>query len=351
MSGVSTGSTSALTLLSHRVFEFLDSASGAVRVLTLDFSKAFDKVLHEVILCAASRFDIPCNILCWLKDFLRCRQQRVLWNGRFSSWSFISSGVPQGSVLGPLLFTMVVDELKPVFSNSCFIKYADDVSILHFVRSPSEDNLQGEFNHCVDWSKRNSLPLNFRKCNVLDICTKRSLSLSPVCISSDCYLPRVDSVKILGVYYSSDLRWNTHVSYIVSKASRRIFIIRNLRRSGCSSDLIFKVYVAFMRSVLLYAYPSFCNLPSYLTNRLVAVEKRVRRIIAAEVNQEDITQAGTKYCTNLFNSILSNPSHPLRALFEVAPSTATRSSSTLRPPFAKTKRLSNSFIKFSKRLS
>ena len=191
-------------------------------------------------------------------DFLFNRQQRVFGNNCNSPWSVIPSGVPQGSVLGPLLFTLVVNDLKPLFSNSCIIKYADDVSLLHFVRSSSDDHLQEEFDKCMRWSRCNYLPLNFSKCQVLDFCTKKCLSLTPVFFSGS-PLPQVETAKILGVFLSSDLSWNAHISYIVSKASHRVFIIRNLKRSACSSELIFRAYVAFVRSILLYTFPSFCN--------------------------------------------------------------------------------------------
>ena len=171
-------------------------------------------------------------------DFLFNRQQRVLWNNCYSPWSVIPSGVPQGSVLGPLLFTLVVNDLKPLFSNSCIIKYADDVSLLHFVRSSSDDHLQEEFDKCMRWSRCNYLPLNFSKCQVLDFCTKKCLSLTPVFFSGS-PLPQVETAKILGVFLSSDLSWNAHISYIVSKASHRVFIIRNLKGRLVLQNLFF----------------------------------------------------------------------------------------------------------------
>ena len=135
----------------------------------------------------------------------------------------------------------------------------------------------------------------------------------------------------------------------MSRASRRIFIIRNLKRSACSPELIFRAYVAFVRSILLYAFPSFCNLPLYLFKHIVAIEKRVFRIIDDNIVQDDLSQAASKCCESLFNRILSNSNHPLRNLFVEAPSTATISKCILRLPFAKTKRFAKSFIKICKR--
>ena len=122
-----------------RILNFLDTP-GAVRVLSIDFSKAFDNVLHYRIINSAVEFQLPMKIIEWLHSYLSHRFQCVRVHNTFSSRSKISSGVPQGSVLGPLLFCMAIDKFTCVSPNSMCLKYADDVTILHFIRSPSDDN-------------------------------------------------------------------------------------------------------------------------------------------------------------------------------------------------------------------
>jgi len=343
------GTTCALVLAYHKILEFLDARSGAVRILSVDFSKAFDKLLHSRLLSACSDFGFPPFLLNWIASFLTSRRQRVFLNGSFSAWSDVSSGVPQGSILGPILFCLAVNNLSPVCSNSVFIKYADDVSVLHFVRDSSDDNLQQEWDNIVSWSSSAMLPINYLKCKVMNVCTNKSLHLSSVSLSGGGFLEEVLSLSFLGVVFSHDLKWNAHVDKILKKACKRIFILINLRRSACPKDLMFQSYSVFIRSVLLYAYPVWCNTPSYLTRKLSAVERRALRIIGSPSSQfPSLFDVADNTCKKLMYSIEACDDHPLSALFNRRTFRHARCSRRYTAPHTKTVRLGNSFIKYSK---
>ena len=143
------------------------------------------------------------------------------------------------------------------------------------MRDSSEDNLQYEWDHIIHWSASVALPINFLKCNVLNIVTKKSLSLSDIVLTDGNTLDVVQCLSFLGVTLSNDMKWNAHINKIVKKASKRMFILYNLKRSGCSDQLMFLSYCIYIRSVLLYAFPAWCNVPSSLTWKLRVVERRL----------------------------------------------------------------------------
>lgn len=342
------GVTSALILTQHKILEHLDCVSGAVRLMSVDFSKAFDKLLHSVIIKACFKFDIPFPIIRLIVSFLSNRFQRVCVNGTCSSWSLVTSGVPQGSVLGPVLFCLVIDDLTPVCENTSIVKYADDVTFLHFIRTASDDKLQSEMCHLVSWSTFVKLPINFDKSCVMDIITKRNMSLNDVYLPDGNVLNKVSSLSFLGVTFCYNLKWNLHIDAVMKKVCKRLFIIYNLRRAGCSKQVMFDCYIAFIRSVLLFAFPCFCNSPDYLLSQLSSFEKRVFRIMGSHGEFPLLLDVANKICNKLFSNIVKHQDHLLRDIFHTVEGRPTRQSSHLRPPFARTERFRRSFICFCK---
>ena len=341
------GTVSALVATNHRILEFLDKSSGCVRILSIDFSKAFEKIPHSTILKACYKFGLSLPCIKWISSFLSDRVQRVMIEDKASSWSSITSGVPQGSVIGPVLFCMAIDDLSSSCSNTSVIKYADDVSFLHFLKDPSDDNLQREWDNLIDWPHNSGLPINTKKCHVTNITTKKDFQLSPVIMSNGSPVEERQSFTFLGVIFSSDLKWNLHFDFLYKKAMRRIFIIRNLRRSGCPQKLMVRAYIAFIRSVLLYAFPCVCNAPKFLLDKICRVERRVVRIMGTEVTPS-LLSAADETCRKLFASVASFPQHPLREMFITNNGRrSVRTNRVLRKPFAKTKRFASSFIRYA----
>ncbi|MEL7309767.1 MAG: reverse transcriptase domain-containing protein, partial [Pseudomonadota bacterium] len=205
------------------------------------------------------------------------RLQRVSSEQVLSRWSEVTSGVPQGSVLGPVLFALCIDSLSPICANSACFKYADDVTFLHFIRKDSDDVLQSEWNNLEKWSRDVGLFLNLDKCCVMNCVTKKSLVMKPLTTLNSVTIRTVNTVRLLGVLFSSNLTWNDHFSLVTKKCFKRFFILRNLRNAKCPSFILHRCYVAFIRSVMLYAFPCLCNAPKYLMAKFLCVERRASR--------------------------------------------------------------------------
>lgn len=291
--------------------------------------------------------NLPSQAVSWISSYLSDRRQCVRLRDRSSSWRSLPSGVPQGSIIGPLLFSISVSSLSPLHDNSKVVKYADDITILHFMRKDEDDLLQGEFNSVISWSNAAGLQLNLSKCSVTNFVTKASLCCSPIFCPDGVALPVCSDVKILGVVFSDNFSWNKHVQNQVKKACKRIYLLRNLKRADCDDIILFNVYTSLIRSVLLFAYPCFCNAPMYLHDILLKVERRACRIIFKDKKYDcqDFSEAAKRMCENLFQRILSANDHPLRDLF-VDRAPTPRNPCLLGRPLARTKRLSNSFVRF-----
>jgi hypothetical protein len=314
--------------------------------MSIDFKKAFEKLQHSVIMSAAEKFDLPAHTLHWIGDFLRERFQRVALPTQLSPWVPVTSGVPQGSVLGPILFCLALNSLRACHNNTSIIKYADDVTFLHSIRKAEDDCLQSEWNNLARWSEANNLPINAKKCRVLDIITRKKMTLEPIECGDGSCLTQVSDMLLLGVTISSSMKWDMHIDNVLNKARKRFFVLVNLRKSGCSPSLNFRTYCSLLRSVLLYAYPVFCNAPLRLMEKLCRFERRCFRVIGSG-DFPTLTQVGQAFALKLFREVEVTAQHPLRELFTERVGGRTRSRQCFLPLRSKTKRLSSSFMKFA----
>lgn len=208
-----------MALIQHKVLRFLDETSGAVRLLLVDLSKAFDCATSSVTTQALSRLGLPKELIYWTHSYMGGRHQAVKFGGRSSEWREASSGVPQGSVHGPFLFATIVDNLRPLMPNSVTVKFADDMTVLHFIRNPKDDKLNAEWSHIKEWCAGAQLRPNPNKTKILNIVTSKRLTT--FCEVSELGVPleTVDSTRLLGITISNDLSWDRHVEDVVSRAS------------------------------------------------------------------------------------------------------------------------------------
>src|SRR5437867_4960454 len=140
-------------------------------IIYLDFAKAFDTVSHNMLYFKLQKFGITGDLLKWIIAFLSNRSQRVVINGVFSSFCKVSSGVPQGSVLGPLLFLLFINDLPEfLHDNVSCVLFADDVKIYKDITSVADSEImQSTLNEIQNWSLMWKLELSPHKCVVLHL--------------------------------------------------------------------------------------------------------------------------------------------------------------------------------------
>ena len=228
----------------------MHNEQNACVVFLLDFARAFNKVPHSVVLqkMRALRIgDHPCE---WLADFLRDRSQYVLYGGVTSSLSPVLSDIIQGSLLGPMLFTGVINDLSSQLETCKIFLFADDGKTVGPARSTVDsDAVQRDLHTIGGWSYRNRLSLNMEKCVCLHYGSKNWRSIYVI---NDQPVQNADSSADLGVTRTCDFRYNDHVNQICFKARRLAGMVFKL---FSSKDIRFltQVFITYIRPLTEYA--------------------------------------------------------------------------------------------------
>ena len=190
----------------------------------LDFAKAFDSVPHKRLLNKLQAYGITGKKLKWVEDFLTDRQQRVIVAQEKSSWTKVMSGIPQGSVLGPLLFIVFINDLPSVAVNSLMKIFADDTKVFKAISTIQDaEDLQTDIDKLTLWAKKWQLPYNELKCKVIHL-GKRNINHN---YTMNGYNLQTDTEeKDLGVTFDTNLTFQPHIGNIISKANSRVGIIK-----------------------------------------------------------------------------------------------------------------------------
>ena len=220
----------AITQLSAEILESLDKKKYTTGVF-LDLSKAFDTINHNTLLKKLEHYGIRGVALEWFRNYLHDRKQYVSYNGEISSQQDVTCGVPQGSVLGPLLFIIYTNDLPNALRDSRCILFADDTTIYYTSDdlNTTATILSNELEQLTEWFRANKLSLNATKTNYI-IFNKTQLVLPDIelKIGTD-RINRVYNTKFLGVYIDSKLNWNKHLQYCSNKLSSGLYAIKNVK--------------------------------------------------------------------------------------------------------------------------
>ena len=206
-------STMALIKSQHRWLEWLDKNANYVRVLSFDFSKAFDSVPHDLLFEKVKKLPINPYVVNWIISFLENRVQRVMVDGIVTEYLYINRGVPQSTVLGPVLFSIMLDDIKTADPNNALVKFADDLT-LGVPGNESGDTSRSEAACLQDWAEKNRMPLNLEKTYEMVVRRRTSVVL-PELIPS---IKRKTWLKLLGVTLQDNpCNWDLHFEEMLKK--------------------------------------------------------------------------------------------------------------------------------------
>jgi hypothetical protein len=262
--------------------DFLLSAMDSdiqVDAVYTDFSKAFDKINHNLLIDKLYKMGIHGNLLRWIDSYIRNRSQAVCLKGYCSRFLHVPSGVPQGSHLGPVLFSLYINDMGDIFKDSSHLLYADDTKIYRCIATNADClKLQSDIDALSRYCYNNQLFLNVDKCSVISYTRKRSPILFDYTLGNF-PLKRVEIIRDLGIIMDSKVKFDIHIDTIISRAFKSLGFINRVSKPFNKVHSLKILYYSFVRSILDFAcvvwHPHF----KYHVNRIESVQKKFIKIL------------------------------------------------------------------------
>lgn len=259
---------------SNDILKSMDKGHAVDAVYT-DFAKAFDKICHSVLLEKLWRLGIHGDLFRWIKSYIENRSQSVVLLGNSSDHKTVSSGVPQGSHLGPLLFSIYINDVLKSFKSSNALLYADDTKIYREIKSVNDCHLlQEDLNRFVEYCNINKLFLNPNKCYVISFSRKKrkvefnyELNNFP--------LQRVSQIRDLGVVMDSEMTFLPHIDKIVKQCYKTLGFVMRVTKPFSSTTTLKVLYNSYVRSRLEFACTVWKPYSAIHIQRLERIQKKV----------------------------------------------------------------------------
>ena len=262
----------------HTIASAIDNGK-EVRSVFCDISKAFDRVWHQGLLSKLHSIGIRGKLLLWLQSYLQHRKQRVFIHGKTSQFKELSAGVPQGSVLGPLLFIIFINDI--VEEITCNIRlFADDTSLSITVEDPESAAriINEDLNKIHAWATKWLVTFNPTKTKTVTFSTKRVKVDHPPLKFGGTTLEQVQSHKHLGIVLSADCKWKQHVDHICSKAGKALNALRKLKYI-LDRRTLEQMYDSYIQPLLDYGDTIWCGITQTDQCKIEAIHLEAARII------------------------------------------------------------------------
>ncbi len=292
---------SAIMQVSHIVDQITKSMDKGqeVTAVFLDLAKAFDVVWRKGLLFKLNRVGIRdshnCKSHSWFASYLSDRPQRVVINGKCSSIMYNNSGVPQGSVLGPLMFLIYINDL--VYDLKCqSYLFADDTSLFDSAENfyDSISRINDDLQTIRNWARKWKIKINAEKTEGLLISRKGSNYATPYITLNGCHVNFVQSHKHVGIWLNTKLDWKTHINDLVSKANKRMGILRKFKYL-LPRHVLNTCYLSFVRPVMEYGGSLFANQDKSDLESLDKIQMEAMHIVtgAKQLTSHDLIKKDT----------------------------------------------------------
>ena len=278
----------ALNQIVEKIRESIDNKKHSCGIF-IDLRKAFDTLNHDILLSKLEHYGIRDVALRWFKSYLSDRRQYTFLNGINSQISTINCGVPQGSVLGPLLFLIYINDLPNISNKLTFFLFADDTNIFYesTSRVKLEKFLNKELRKLYTWLIVNRLALNIDKTKFVEFHSynkpintflKLRINKKPI--------TRTNNIKYLGIILDSSLSWKDHINKISSKIKRVIGLMYKIRPYVFTKTLRM-LYYSLIYPHLIYGIEVWGSACNTTINRVLILQKRAVRVIAYKDKRQD----------------------------------------------------------------
>jgi len=267
------GAINQMVCITDGIYKALDSGQNIAMVF-LDISKAFDRVWHKGLLHKLKCFGVGGILIKWISDYLTNRCQKVVLNGQESKTMSTNSGVPQGSILAPLLFLIFMNDIEESIASDMFI-FADDTTLSKIYNTALEAELilNEDLNTILKWANRWFVKFNPEKTVFINFSLKRNSPITPKIEFNGTVVKKVSEHKHLGIILSDDMKWSKHITHITSKAKQRLGALYRQSQKMTRAQ-IESMYTSSIRPILEYGSILFDNCSINDSKRIEAVQRR-----------------------------------------------------------------------------